>query len=95
MKIERIIISDYCNHYKIERTFIDILDEMGIIPFESKNNEKFMDSEKLEDLDRCRQLYYELHINPEGIDAILNLLQKQKKLRQEIQDLKNRLRLHE
>lgn len=54
MKIERIIISDYCNHYKIERTFIDILDEMGIIPFENKNNEKFMDSEKLEDLDRCR-----------------------------------------
>ena len=30
MKIERIIISDYCNHYKIERTFIDILDEMAI-----------------------------------------------------------------
>lgn len=95
MKIERITISDYCNHYKIETTFIDILDEMGIIQFENRNNEKFLDTEKLYDLDRCRQLYYELHINPEGIDAILNLLQKQQELQDEIQDLKNRLRLHE
>ncbi|RKS20363.1 MerR-like DNA binding protein [Flavobacterium endophyticum] len=95
MKIERITISDYCNHYKIETTFIDILDEMGIIQFENRNNEKFLDTEKLHDLDRCRQLYYELHINPEGIDVILNLLQKQQELQDEIQDLKNRLRLHE
>lgn len=95
MKIERITISDYCSHYKIERTFIDILDDMGIIPFEKEEDEKFMDSDNLQDLDRCRQLYYELHINPEGIDAILNLLQKQKKLQEEIQSLKNRLRLHE
>lgn len=95
MKIERITISDYCNHYKIETTFIDILDEMGIIQFENRNNEKFLDIEKLHDLDRCRQLYYELHINPEGIDAILNLLQKQQELQNQIQDLKNRLRLHE
>lgn len=95
MKIERITISEYCNHYKIETTFIDVLDEMGILQFESNNNERFLDSEKVQDLDRCRQLYYELHINPEGIDAILNLLQKQQKLQEEIQDLKNRLRLHE
>lgn len=95
MKIERIIISDYCSHYQIEATFIDVLDEMGILQFENKNNEKFLDADKLQDLDRCRQLYYELHINPEGIDAILNLLQKQQKLKEEIQDLKNRLRLNE
>jgi hypothetical protein len=68
---------------------------MGIIQFENRNNEKFLDTEKLHDLDRCRQLYYELHINPEGIDAILNLLQKQQELQNQIQDLKNRLRLHE
>ena len=95
MKIERITISEYCNHYHIETTFIDVLEEMGIIQLDSRDNEKFLDSEKLQDLDRCRQLHYELHINPEGIDAILNLLEKQQKLQDEIQALKNRLRLHE
>lgn len=95
MKIERITISEYCNHYHIEETFVDILEEMGIIELKTQNNVRFLDSEKLNDLDKCRQLHYELHINPEGIDVILNLLQRQQKLRDEISALKNRLKLHE
>lgn len=95
MKIEKILISEYCSHYSIETSFIDVLDEMGIIEFSRKNNELFLDEECLKDLDRCRQLYYELHINAEGIDVILNLLKKQSNLQGEIQQLKNRLKLHE
>jgi len=95
MKIEQIIISEYCNHYNIETSFIDVLDEMGILKFTRDNNEIFLDAECLKDLERCRQLRYELHINPEGIDVIFNLLQKQSKLQEEIQSLKNRLKLHE
>lgn len=95
MKIERITISEYCSHYNIESSFIDILEEMGIVEFERENNKIFLDSEYLRDLERCRQLHYELHINLEGIDVILNLLEKQNKLQDEIQSLKNQLKLHE
>lgn len=95
MKIEQIIISEYIKHYNIEASFIDVLDEMGIIEFTRENNEIFLDSECLSDLERCRQLRYELHINPEGIDVIFNLLKKQNNLQDEIQSLKNRLKLHE
>ena len=95
MKIEQIIISEYVKHYNIEASFIDVLDEMGIIEFTRENNEIFLDSECLKDLERCRQLRYELHVNPEGIDVIFNLLKKQNKLQDEIQSLKNRLKLHE
>ena len=41
------------------------------------------------------RLYSELNINPEGIDAIVNLLQRIKELDSEIQYLKNRLNLYE
>ena len=95
MKIERITISEYCSHYNIESSFIEILEEMGIVEFERENDKIFLDSEYFQDLERCRQLHYELHINLEGIDVILNLLEKQNKLEDEIQSLKNQLKLHE
>lgn len=95
MKIEKIIISEYCNHYNIKMSFVDVLEEMGIFELSRQNNEIFLDPECLQDLERCRQLHYELHINPEGIDVILNLLKKQAKLNDEICELKNRLKLHE
>ena len=95
MKIERITISEYCSHYNIESSIIDILEEMGIVEFQRENDKIFLDSEYLQDLERCRQLHYELHINLEGIDVILNLLEKQNKLQDEIQSLKNQLKLHE
>lgn len=95
MKIERITISEYCSHYNIESSFIEILEEMGIVEFERENDKIFLDLEYLQDLERCRQLHYELHINLEGIDVILNLLEKQNKLQDEIQSLKNQLKLHE
>jgi chaperone modulatory protein CbpM len=95
MEIKRIIISEYCNHYNIETSFIDVLEEIGIFEFIRENDEVFLDPECLNDLERCRELHYELHINPEGIDVILNLLKKQNKMQAEIQSLKNRLKLHE
>lgn len=95
MEIQKIIISQYCSHYNIETTFIDVLEEMGIIALHRENNEIYLDQDFLNDLERCRQLHYELHINHEGIDVILNLLNKQTKLQEEIMSLKNRLKLHE
>lgn len=95
MKMEKIIISEYCSHYNIETSFVEVLEEMGILEISREENEIFLDPECLQDLERCRQLHYDLHVNPEGIDVILNLLKKQTKLSNEILELKNRLKLHE
>ena len=95
MKMEKIIISEYCSHYNIETSFVEVLEEMGILEISRQENEIFLDPECLQDLERCRQLHYDLHVNPEGIDVIFNLLKKQNKLQDEIQSLKNRLKLHE
>lgn len=95
MEIKRIIISEYCRHYNIETSFVTILEEMGIVELFHDNDQISIDAQCFENLERCRQLHYELHINPEGIDVILNLINKQNKLQDEIQVLKNRLKLHE
>jgi len=41
------------------------------------------------------RLHNELNVNLEGIDVVLNLLKKKRVLRDEVNALKNRLRLYE
>jgi hypothetical protein len=41
------------------------------------------------------RLHHELNVNAEGIDVVLNLLEKEMQLRQEVISLKNKLRLYE
>jgi len=95
MRTNKIAISQYCKHYQIETNFVTVLDEMGILDISQIENESYVEASNLRNLERCRQLHYELNINPEGIDVILNLLNKQNQLQEEIQELKNRLKLHE
>jgi hypothetical protein len=46
-------------------------------------------------LEKIVRLYYDLDINIEGIDAVINLLQRMEDMQHEIVLLKNRLRLYE
>ena len=41
------------------------------------------------------RLYNELNVNIEGLDIIFNLLEKEKRLREELNALKNKLKLYE
>ena len=41
------------------------------------------------------RLHNELNVNIEGIDVVFNLLEKEKELREELNALKNKLKLYE
>lgn len=95
MEKELIAIKEYCINYDIEPSFIDSLEESGLIILTSINEEKFIRIEQLQEMDRYIHFHYDLHINIEGIDAIRHLLDKINRMRDEIQQLKRLLQLHE
>ncbi|MBB6502940.1 chaperone modulator CbpM [Pedobacter cryoconitis] len=95
METELITIRDYCVNYAIEPSFVDALEESGLIVLTIIDGNKFLHFEQLVEMDRYIHFHYDLEINIEGIDAIMNLLQKVRHLQHEIDILKNHVHLHE
>ena len=50
---------------------------------------------QLEQLEKIVRLYYDLDINMEGIETIIHLLDRIDRMQEEINELRNRLRLYE
>ncbi|QNL50726.1 hypothetical protein H8S90_03765 [Olivibacter sp. SDN3] len=95
METTLILISEYCTHCKVEQTFIQSLHEEGLIELAVVEKEYYISEEQLDDLEQFRRWYYDLHVNIEGIDAMKHLVQKLRVMQQEIDQLKNRLKLYE
>jgi hypothetical protein len=95
METGLITITEYCVNYEIESSFIDSLEDCGIISLTIIDSEKYVHPDQLTELDTYIHLHYDLHINMEGIDAIRNLLQRINDMQQEILQLKERIHLHE
>ena len=90
-----ILIDKLCLHYQIEFSFFDDLDNIGLIKIETFEEQKFIHQDVVTDLEKMIRLYHELNINIEGIDIVFNLIEKQITLKEQINTLKNRLRLYE
>jgi len=90
-----LLIDELCLHYKVEFSFFDALDNIGLIQIEIIEQKKFIHQDKISDLEKMIRLHHELNVNIEGIDIVFNLIEKELKLREEIKSLKNRLRLYE
>ena len=90
-----IIIDVFCQEYQIEINFINDLESFGLIETIVHNENKYLDKNKLVHVEKIIRLHNDLNINKEGIEIILDLLEKEKQLLSEINYLKNRLGLYE
>jgi chaperone modulatory protein CbpM len=90
-----ILISQLCTEYQIERALFDELHEFGIIELHVVEETSFIHEDKIETLEKIIRIQQDLNINLEGIDVILNLLQKIDGLQNELTEVKNRLRIYE
>lgn len=90
-----ITATEFCSGHDIEMTFLYNLDENGLIRLERSENNVLIDEEELSNLERIVRLYFDLGINFEGIETIIDLLKRTEYLQEEINTLKNRLRLYE
>lgn len=93
MQNELIIVSEYCTKCHIEPSFLDRLQEGGLIDIQTEDGERYLLYSQLPDVERYSRMYYDLSINMEGIDAIHHLLQRMDEMHREIRSLRSRLRL--
>ena len=84
-----------CSHYNIEISFVDALNQMGLIRIEIIEQSQFIHQDQISDLEKIIRLHNELNLNLEGIDIVFNLLEKERELQHELTILKNKLRLYE
>ena len=84
-----------CTHYNIEYSFIDSLQQYGLLHISTVKEERFISSNELQKLEKLIRLHYDLDINLEGIEAISYLLDKVENMQFEMTQIRNRLRLYE
>lgn len=95
MEKNLIEITSLCSYYKIEFSFIDALQKNGLIQIVIIEQNQFIHYDQIGELEKMIRLHNELNLNIEALDVVLNLLEKEKKLKQELNTLKNRLRIYE
>lgn len=94
-KTDLIRVEVFCTHHNIEFSFIDSLNQFGLIEVIMVDEQKYLSPEQLTDVERMMRLHYDLDINMEGIDVISNLLKQISDLKQQLVASQNKLKLFE
>ena len=96
MTTEQLIAAnDFCVYHEVEYTFIDSLQQAGLVSVMVIDQITYIPENELQKLERMIRLHNELEINIPGIEAITHLLQRVEELQEASLQLKNRLRLYE
>jgi hypothetical protein len=96
MKRENFIEAlEFCSSFNIEFDFLESLKDYGLIELENIEETVYIPENQLSDLERIVRLHYDLDINIEGIETVIDLLHKSEELKNEIEFLRNRLRFYE
>lgn len=92
MATELITITEYCRHHHTDVSFIDALEQNGLVEIVQVAQERCIQYDQLEQIESYTRWYHELEINVEGIETVHYLLQKIKDMQQHIHELESRLR---
>lgn len=88
-------IKTICTHYKVETTFLEGLNNYGLIEITTIEQSPCIHQNHIKSLESMIRLHEDLHLNFEGIDTVLNLLAKVEQLQEELRSVRNRLGIYE
>jgi chaperone modulatory protein CbpM len=86
-----ISIERLCSLHEIELTFFTHLHEMGRIKYVTVEKTPCIHRDTLTEVERMIRLHRDLEVNPQGIDVIMNLLERLEQLQHELNTTRNRL----
>jgi len=94
MSINNLVpVHHFCLYHQVELSFIDSLQEYGLIKMIVIKDNKYLWQEDLREIEKMSQFYYELGINLEGIEVISNLLNQNASLQRELEIVLKKLNL--
>ena len=92
---EMVAAKEFCISHNVEISFLHSLGESGLIEITTIEETAFINSDHLPELEKLVRLHYDMDINLEGIETIHHLLQQIKTMQNEMQALRNKLRMYE
>lgn len=92
---DMIVLDEFCTNHQVKVSFVRLLEEHGLIETIIVNETLCISGDELSKLEQIVRLRQELNINPEGVDAIINLLKRIETMQNEITVLRNKLNFYE
>jgi len=88
-------IGTLCEQYRLKLSFFEEMGEIGLIELTVYKGGKHLHQDSLHQVEKILRIHRELRVNLEGVDVVMNILQRQEQLRQELLRVQNRLRRYE
>jgi len=95
MKTENLItVDEFCIYHNVEFTFINSLQQAGLVDVKEVDKIIFIPKSELKKLQKIISLH-ELDINIAGIEAITHMLERIEQMQENMRGLRNKLKLYE
>lgn len=94
MSGNKLLYSECLRIYEVEESFIESLQDIGLIHVVDQEEERFIEYDDLSDLEQFIRWHYEMDINVEGIDALHHMLERMRSLHSEIAQLRHELQFY-
>jgi hypothetical protein len=92
MEIENLVsLHQFCEFHEIENTLVLALNEHDLIEIFILDGESYIHTDSIHLLEKIIRLHHDLSINFEGIDVIVQLIDKINSLQEELMEMKKRL----
>ena len=75
--------------------FFEDLHSIGLVEIVNIDQDKYLAVEAIDNVEKIVRLHQDLNVNMEGIDVVMNLLNKMDALQQELNEMRNRLGIYE
>ena len=86
-----IAITEFCQYHEIEEKVIREFIDFGLIRIHQQENQEVLRRKDIKRVERMLRLAQDLNINLEGIEIILNILARLKKMYKQNQELQEKL----
>ena len=92
---ELITVDVFCKECHIEMTLIEELEDFGLIEIIQEQGLKYIHTAHLSHVQKIVHFHNELNINKEGIEVVLNLLERLEQQNQKLKYFEAKLQLYE
>lgn len=86
---------EFCQGHRLEVSYLHSLKEFGLIEVVNVENKVFVRHDELPRLEKILVFHRELEINLEGVEVIMNLLERVTRMQDETVQLRNQLKRYE
>ncbi|WP_460977804.1 chaperone modulator CbpM [Spirosoma knui] len=88
-------VSEFCLYHQVDVTFIDVLEQRGLIQITVIEQVAYVQPDELPRLEQLVRLHQDLAIHADDLDVVSDLLKRIELLQQQVIQLQNQLAFYE